>query len=151
MDRCFFSLHHNNSFWINESVYNMLCHVVRSLVRSFTLFLSSTTFTWINTTGDTTLIFRFRWVYKCFAEKWTSAPWYVYFQYTLFIREIFITKSRNHWPIMKNKRASEQVYPLPFILKPSVLVTPHGVVSERGCVSRLKYERANVGYSPPRR
>ena len=30
-------------------------------------------------------------------------------------------------------------------------VTPHGVVSARGCVSRLKYERANVGYSPPRR
>ena len=35
---------------------NMLWHVAISLVRSFVLLLSSTTHTWINSTGNTTLI-----------------------------------------------------------------------------------------------
>ena len=35
---------------------NMLWHVALSLVRSFVLLLSSTTHTWINSTGNTTLI-----------------------------------------------------------------------------------------------
>ena len=78
---------------------NMLWHVALSLVRSFVLLLSSTTHTWI-----TTLIkiwARNGSVYRHFAEKWTSAHWYVYF-HKLFLRETFLTMSKYERPKIKN-------------------------------------------------